>query len=377
MTPSTRPLRIAMVGLRGIPATHGGVERAVEELSAALVERGHHVTVFARRAYSDPALTTHRGVEVEHLAQINTKHLEAISHTALAVSTVLRQRRYDIVHFHATGPSLLSFIPRLTGVSTVSTVHGLDWRREKWGTFATAVLRIASHAAVRFPTETIVVSQSLQRHYASSLGAETEYVPNGVSVDAGSGVPPAGLMTDEFVLFLGRLVPEKHAHTLIKAYAKVQTALPLVIAGPETHSPAYARSLRDLAAADPRVALVGPRYGDEKTWLLKNAAAFVQPSSIEGLPISLLEAAAAARYPIVSDIPENIEPITSRSGQVLGRTFEVGDTDALAQAITSVLGDPDRAAVGAILAEEVRASYDWQHVAEQTEHVYRRAVASR
>src|ERR1700749_881498 len=128
-----RPLRIAMIGLRGVPATYGGVERAVEELTAHLAARGHDITVYARAAYSEPGRTTHRGVKIKRLPQINTKHLEAASHTALALAHALASRRFDVIHLHATGPGAMSGVPRMARVPVVVTVQGLDFRREKWG----------------------------------------------------------------------------------------------------------------------------------------------------------------------------------------------------------------------------------------------------
>ena len=372
-----RPLSIAMVGLRGIPASYGGVERAVEELSAGLVARGHRVTVFARNAYSDRSIKDHRGVEILHLPQINTKHLEAISHTAAALAVALRSGTYDVVHIHATGPALLSFVPRLFRVPTVATVQGLDWRREKWGPMASATLKLAARASAVFPSRTIVVSRELQRHYREAFGADCVYIPNGVDQSAGVAPSPVpGLEPDRFILFLGRLVPEKHVHTLIRSYRHSRTDVPLVVAGPSSHSPDYVARLEELARQDPRVRLIGPRYGGEKEWLLRNALAFVQPSSIEGLPIALLEALAAGRYPIVSKIPENLEPVTV-DGRPLGLQVPVDDEEALARAIDAAIAAPDRNAVTAVLSRHVRASYDWKSIAEATEAVYREVTAGR
>jgi glycosyltransferase involved in cell wall biosynthesis len=370
-----RPLRIAMIGGRGIPATYGGVERAVEELSAELAARGHRVTVFARRSYSDGRIARHRGVEVVHHREINTKRLEAISHTALALVIALRWRRFDIIHLHGTGPSLLSFVPRLAGVPTVATVQGLDWRREKWGPFARRVLRLGAHASAVFPTRTIVVSRTLERHFREAYGAETVYIPNGVVADGGARTPVAELQPGRFVLFLGRLVPEKHVHTLIEAYRLVDTEMPLAIAGPPSHSPEYLEQLEALAAGDQRVRLLGPRYGAEKAWLMRNAVAFVQPSSVEGLPIALLEALAAGRFPIVSEIAENLEPVTVR-GRPLGLHVPVGDSAALGQAISDVFASRDRDAVGEELRAHVLEAYDWGVIAAQTARVYRDALAA-
>jgi glycosyltransferase involved in cell wall biosynthesis len=370
-------MRIAMIGLRGIPATYGGVERAVEELSAHLVERGHDVTVYARSAYSDASVHEHRGVEVVRLPQVNTKHLEAASHSAVAIAHALAARRFDVIHLHATGPGALSLLARLTGTPTVVTIQGLDWRREKWGPAARAVLQLAASCSARFPDRTIVVSRELERYFVEHHGADPVYIPNGVHEEpAEAAPPPLDLEPDRFVLFLGRLVPEKHVHTLIAAYARVEGDVPLVIAGPDSHSPEYVDELRRLAAGDPRVRLVGPQYGASKAWLMRNALAFVQPSSIEGLPIALLEALAAARYPIVSSIPENLEPVTV-GDETLGRTVPVGDERQLATAIASSIAAPDRAAVGHRLRDHVRAAYDWDAIAAATEGTYQQAVRSR
>jgi glycosyltransferase involved in cell wall biosynthesis len=370
----TRRLRIAMIGLRGIPATYGGVERAVEELSAHLVERGHEVTVYARSAYSDANVSEHRGVEVVRLPQVNTKHLEAASHSAVALGHALVARRFDLIHLHATGPGALSPLPRLVGTPTVVTVQGLDWRREKWGPAARTVLQAAAALSARSPDRTIVVSRELKRYFAEHHGVDPVYIPNGVHEEPDEGVPPdPDLEPDRFVLFLGRLVREKHVHTLIRAYRRVEGDLPLVIAGPQSHSPEYLAELRALAAGDPRIRLLGAQYGPNKTWLMRNALAFVQPSSIEGLPIALLEALSAGRYPIVSSIPENLEPVTV-GDETLGATTRVGDEQELAHAIAGAIAAPDRAAVGRRLRDHVREAYDWGSIAAATEATYRDAL---
>jgi glycosyltransferase involved in cell wall biosynthesis len=146
-----------------------------------------------------------------------------------------------------------------------------------------------------------------------------------------------------------------------------------VIAGPGSHSPDYVEDLARLAQEDGRVRMVGPRYGEEKAWLLHNAAAFVQPSSIEGLPIALLEALAAGCYPVVSSIPENLEPVTV-DGDQLGASFPVGDEAALAQVLRGVLERTDRRATGERLSAHVRREYDWGVIAARTEAVYRGIV---
>lgn len=368
---SDRPLRVAMIGLRGIPATYGGVERAVEELAAHLAERGHDVTVYARTAYSAPDVNEFRDVSIKRLPQVNTKHLEAASHTFLAMLHALTRDRFDVIHLHATGPGALAPVARLAGVPVVVTIQGLDWRREKWGRGARKVLQLASQLAAKSPDRAIVVSRELERYYRDELGALTSYIPNGVNSEHPPEAPRMlDLQSDSYFLFLGRLVPEKHVHTLIRAYRRVASSMPLVIAGPGTHSPEYVTEITRLAEEDDRVRVLGPQYGGEKAWLLHNARVFVQPSSIEGLPIALLEALSAGCFPVVSSIPENLEPVTV-GDTPLGMSFPVGNEAALADALQAAIDHPERTQAGERLGEHVRREYDWNSIAGRTEAVYR------
>jgi glycosyltransferase involved in cell wall biosynthesis len=232
------------------------------------------------------------------------------------------------------------------------------------------VLRLASHLAAKSPDRAIVVSRELERYYRDELGAATSYVPNGVKTEGPSQTSARlGLKPDSFLLYLGRLVPEKHVHTLVRAYRRVEGSTPLVIAGPGTHSPDYVAEVKRLASNDARVRVIGPQYGEDKAWLLHNARVFVQPSSIEGLPIALLEALASGCFPIVSAIPENLEPVTV-DGNQLGISFPVGDEPALAGAMQAALEHPERSRTSDRLRRHVGREYDWSSIAGRTEAIY-------
>ncbi len=368
-----------MIGTRGMPASDGGVEMAVEALSRELVKRGHHVTVYGRRGYCDPNLRWHEGVHQLPLPQVNTKHLEAISHTALATGHALTRGNYDLVHFHATGPSLLSWLPQLKGIPTVATIQGMDWKREKWGPSARNVLRIAARIASTVPDETIVVSRVLRDLLMENYGRESHYIPNGVDLTGMTEAQPVeGLGEHPFALFLGRIVPEKQVHVLIEAFSCLPGDFQLAIAGSSSHSDEYVETVRRLAAVDKRVVLLGSRYGGEKAWLLRNATVFVQPSTIEGLPIALLEALACERFTIVSDIPENVEAVSLDDDEPYGSVFRTGDVEDLAQKLGQALL-PDSRLIRDTppVGQLVRERYDWEHLAEQTELIYKQAVAGR
>jgi glycosyltransferase involved in cell wall biosynthesis len=366
-------MRILMIGQKGVPATVGGIERHVEELGAGLVERGHEVIVFARSTYTTERVRRHRGMQVRTLRTVRTKHLDAIVQSTLASIASLAAAA-DIVHYHAVGPGLPSFLPRIASrAAVVQTIHGLDAERAKWGLGARSVLRLATWLSARVPDATIVVSRDLARHYARRYRRATRYIPNGVREPVHR--PPAeiidrlGLMGGDYLLFVGRLVPEKAPDLLLRAFRKVRSDARVVLVGGSSFTDAYVASLRDLASQDPRVVLAGEVVGPMLEELYSNAAAFVLPSSLEGLPLTLLEAASFGIPVVASDIPPHLE-ILGRDGPGR-RTFPTGDERALAATLERVLVavDEERRAAKTFAAA-VMETYRWEDVVRATESVY-------
>jgi glycosyltransferase involved in cell wall biosynthesis len=375
---SSRALRIAMIGQRGVPATFGGVERHVEEIGARLVQRGHEVTVFCRDGYADAELLVHRGMRLRHLPAMPMKHFEAISHS-VASATLALGRRFDVVHYHAVGPGLASPLTRyLSGARVVLTVHGLDGQREKWGAAASRVLGLATWLSARVPHATVVVSKDLAAHYRTTYGRETEWITNGVERaehrPAGEFLRGLGLTPGGYLLFVGRLVPEKAPDVLLRAFAQVPDPdARLVIAGGSSFTDGYEAELKQLASADPRVILPGYVYGDSLRELYSGAGAFVLPSNLEGLPLTLLEAASYALPLVVSDISPHLEVVGADGpGR---RVFPRGDAGALAATLTAVLAGLPAERGGAVASSrEILARHDWGVVTDRTEALYHRIL---
>jgi len=366
-----------MIGQKGYPPVHGGIEKHVAELVARMAPSGLEITIYSRPHYSDAdGPTTLAGVDVRRLASLPTKHFDAISHTVACTFDAVR-RGYDILHYHALGPGLLAGAPRWIGRRrTVVTVHGLDWQREKWGRVARGILRLGEHAAARLPDRTIVVSRALQAHFRDRHGAETVCIPNGITEPV---LRPPRLMTGigvraPYILFVGRLVPEKGCHLLTEAYAALPEDLrarfPLVIAGDAGFTERYVERLR--ATAGDGVTFTGFVHGELLDELYTNAALVVLPSTLEGLSIALLEGMSYGKCCLVSDIPPNQE-----AGGDCVPFFPSGDAQSLARAMADLLGDPDaRERFGAAAKARVLATYSWNRAAEATLDVYR-ALAPR
>jgi glycosyltransferase involved in cell wall biosynthesis len=372
-------MKIAMIGQRGVPATFGGVERHVEELGARLAADGHEVVIFCRRGYGDTEPERYRGMRLVHQHTVDSKHLESFVASATAtVATV--GRGYDVVHYHAVGPGLFSPIARaLSGARVVQTIHGLDGERAKWGRGASALLRFGTWLSARVPHRTIVVSKSLQDAYRDRYERESVHIVNGTPEvtqrPAAAITERWGLTRGSYVLSVGRLVPEKAPEHLLAAFADVPGDTRLVLAGGSSHTDEYVDELHSMAAADPRVIMAGYVFGAELEELYSNASAFVLPSLLEGLPLTLLEAASYGCSIVASDIPPHVE-VVGASGPG-ARLFATGDIPALTKAMTEALqAPPDEERAGAeALSARVRATYSWDRATSDTEALYAELIA--
>jgi len=364
-------MKIAMIGQKGIPALYGGIERHVEEIARRLVARGHEVTVYCRLHYT-PVGGRYHGVELVRLPSVNTKHLDTITHVALSTAHAL-SRDFDVLHFHALGPSLFAAPARALGRPTVVTVHGLDWQREKWGAFAQWALKQCEGPAVRFPDRTIVVSKTLREHFASHFGRGTVTIPNGTVLpeprDAHK-IHKYGLEARKYVLFVGRLVPEKGVHFLCEAWSRLDTDLTLAICGGAAASEDYVRSLDRFAG--PRIRMLDYVYGEALEELYSNAYLVGLPSTVEGLSLVLLEALSYGRCVLVSDIPENVE-VTHDAAP----TFRSRDVDDLTAQLRRLLAEPALVRQYESKARaHIAAHYSWDTVVDATVDVYRSVARS-
>ncbi len=361
----TRELRVAFIGGRGVISKYSGIEAYYEEVGERLALMGHQVTVYCRN-YFTPALAEHKGMRLVRLPTIRSKHLETVIHTLLSTAHAMTQR-YDVVHYHALGPALFSFLPRVLGRKTVVTVQGLDWQRKKWGRLASAVLRLGERASVHLPNGTMVVSQTLQRHYLETHGMDAFYVPNG-GVLRERREPRAilewGLEPGKYVLFLGRFSPEKGCHLLVEAFEQIESDVKLVLAGASSYCDEYTRQLRRHASQ--RIRMLDWVSGETLDELLTNAMVFVLPSDLEGLSLALLDAMGAGLCVLTSDVPENREVVDGA-----GFTFQRGSAADLADRLRFLMANPAvREAAGKLAKRRIAEKYQWQKIAAEVEKSY-------
>ena len=368
-----KKLNIVMFGHKRIPSREGGIEIVVEELATRMVERGYHVTALNRRGKHVSGgvverLNEYKGVQIITVATIDKKGLAAMT-SSLSAAWKAAWDEYDVVHIHAEGPAAMSWLPKIRHKRVIVTVHGLDWARAKWGGFATKYIKWGEKQAVKHADEIIVLSLGVQDYFEKTYGRKTVFIPNGVSR---LELRPAdeinklwGLEKDGYVLFLGRIVPEKGLRYLIEAWKDIKTDKKLVIAGGSSDTEAFMNELK--AAAGDGVIFTGFQQGRVLEELYSNAYIYTLPSDLEGMPLSLLEAMSYGNCCLVSDIPECTEVVEDKAV-----VFPKGNTEELRKTLQGLLDEPDKVQkYKCEAADFICQKYNWDDVVERTLEIYR------
>lgn len=358
-------MKITMFGHKRIPSRQGGVEVVVTELSTRMAALGHTVTCCSRGGKSEE----YRGVRLKAMPTLPGKGLAAVSSSFFsALFSAFSDA--DVVHIHGEGPAFWCWIPKLAGRRVVVTIHGLDWQREKWrGSFGKAYIHAGEKMAARFADEIIVLSRNVRLYFLTNYERDAVYIPNGVNLPQykePKEIKQFGLEKDGYLLFLGRLVPEKGVHNLIEAFRELNTDKKLVIAGDSSDTDEYVSRLKTLAAEDGRIVFTGFVHGQMLEELYSNAYLYVLPSYLEGMPLTLLEAMSYGNCCVVSDIPECRE-VTGDYAVC----FPKGDISALRECLQRLCDAP-------LLAEQYKKSaadvvlsrFRWDDAVRQTLELY-------
>ena len=365
-----------MIGSKRIPSREGGVEIVVEELSTRMVKLGHSVTVYNRSGhhvsgyeFDSEKLDSYKGVDLKYVFTIDKKGLAALTSSFFA-SLKAAFGNYDIVHYHAEGPAFMCWLPKLFGKRIVVTIHGLDHQRAKWGRLAKTYILMGEKNAVRFADEIIVLSKGVQNYFLNTYGRETRFIPNGVNPleikDCNEINLKYNLEKDGYILFLGRIVPEKGLKYLIEAFKKVKTNKRLVIAGGASDTDEFLKELKELGKDDKRIIFTGFVQGEILEELYSNAYIYVLPSDLEGMPLSLLEAMSYGNCCLVSDIDECAE-VVEDNGVLFNKSNVNSLNDKLQMLVDSI------ETVYKYKNESrkfILDKYDWEKIVRETLNLY-------
>lgn len=360
---SRRPLTIAMVGTRGVPAAYGGFETAVEEVGRRLAARGHRVVVYTRGSATRER--THLGMEVVHLPALRIKQLETLSHTALSTLHLVTRRGSDAAFvFNAANAPFLPLL-RLRGVPVGLHMDGLEWRRSKWARGGRAYYRWAEQFGVRKADALIADAPGIADYYRHQFDVPAELIRYGAPIltsSPGRELSDFGATPGRFHVIVARFEPENHVLEIIEGYHRSSAELPLLVVGSAPYSAEYTDRIERIAASDPRIRLLGGIYDqDLLDTLYADAFTYAHGHSVGGTNPSLLRAMGAGTAVIAFDVAFNRE-VLDDSGWFFTTPAEAG------RAFEEAEADPRRVAeTSAAVQKRAQESFRWEDVADDYE----------
>jgi len=361
------PLRMALVGTRGIPAAYGGFETFAEELSRRLVERGHEVTVYGRSHYVPKGLSLYQGVRLRRLPAVRHKYLDTVSHTALSVLDLLF-RRFDIVLVCNAANAFLTWIPQITGKRVVINVDGIERHRNKWNRWGRGFYRVNEFLATLFSDRVVTDAESIRRYYETHHRCESTLISYGAAAartESTQILEKFGLEPGKYFLYVSRLEPENNAHLVLRAYLESGLELPLALVGDAPYSTEYIARLREIAARG-NVIMPGAVYGAGYRELLSHCLCYLQGTEVGGTHPALIEAMGTGALVIAHETEENLEVIADT-----GLTCNFRDTDRLSDLMKQAAARPSAfTTLGAKAQQRVKQHYSWERVTRQYEDLF-------
>jgi len=367
-------LNIAMLGHKHVLSREGGIEIVVKELSARMAARGHQVICYDRSGghVSGGEIeqkTEYKGVKIVPVWTVERKGLAAMT-SSLSAAWKATHSSADVVHIHAEGSAVMSWLPKSKKKRVIVTIHGLDWQRAKWSGFASKYIKFGEKQAVKRADEIIVLSKGVQEYFKSTYNRDTIFIPNGVSKpeikEADEIKKFWGLEKDSYVLFLGRIVPEKGLRYLIEAWKGINTDKKLVIAGGSSDTQEFMDELKAMAGNN--VIFTGFQQGRVLEELYSNAYIYTLPSDLEGMPLSLLEAMSYGNCCVVSDIPECAEVVEDKAV-----VFQKSDVSELRKVFQRLLDRPEEVdGYKREAADFICQKYNWDDVVDRTLKLYQK-----
>ena len=363
---SSPHFRLAILGIRGIPAHYGGFETCVDYSSRQLVNAGISVTVFNRSQHFQSHLTSYKGVKLRYVPRPKPTFLHTIGHT-IRCAQQMRGDPFDLVHLYGVGNAFAIPLLKRGGRKLLISVDAEDWAREKWGIVGRNFLLASARFAVSQADGVIVDSQAIGTLYNQRFGANTHYIAYGAETMPAQGkewLSKFGLASGNYHLFVGRLTPEKRPHLLVDAYRSVQSEMPLVLVGDDPYHTAYIAGMK--ANADERVRFVGTVYGDGFHQLCRHCYLYLTASAIEGTSPALLQAMGQGAAVLVNGIPANQETVADA-----GFTFLAGDKADLIRQWQQLIDQPTMVQnAKAKAVQRIQQYYNWEKVAKQLMVLY-------
>lgn len=365
-------MKIAVIGIRGLPANYGGFETCAEHVSKYWVDKNNEVLIYCRKSHYTSHPKEINGRKLKYINSIPIKGVDTLAHSLFSIlNLIFKHSDYKNIHLYNSGNGIFVPLLKLFGKNVIVSVDGIEWKRQKWGTLAKLTHKIGAKLAVKYADKVITDNQEVYNVYKKELGVESTIIAYGAKFipktdPNNSYLKKHNLISKNYFIFIGRFVPEKCVHHLIQKFLLLQTDMPLVIIGDDTNDTEYKNSLFSEGNKHSNIIMPGFLYGDEYEALLSNAYLYVTASELEGTSPSLLAAMGAKVCTLVNGIDENLQTIGGS-----GTAFNKCDYNDLQKKWQEFI---DNKALTTQMAEigyqHVYENYRWESIADQYIEVF-------
>lgn len=294
---------VRILGIRGLPAAHGGFETFAEQLALHLVARGWRVVVYCQE--DGRGATTHdvwRGVERVHIHAAAPGARGTVQFDWRSIRDAAQHR--DLCLTLGYNTALFCAWLRLRGLPNVINMDGIEWSRAKWGPFAKAWLWLNERAGCRLGNHLVADHPEIATHLAARARAEKiTMIPYGaVPVDEAphDALPAYGLEAGRYLTLIARPEPENSVLEVVQGFSRARRGVQLAVLGRYDAAVPYHAAV--LAAAGPEVRFLGAIYDAPLVRALRfHSLAYVHGHQVGGTNPSLVEALGAGNAVLAHD----------------------------------------------------------------------------
>lgn len=340
----SKSIRIAICGIRGIPACYGGFETFAEELSTRLVTEGFEVVVYGRKHTISWREPTYKGVEIRLLPTIKQKYLDTPIHSILSFLDLMWRRDVDVVLVCNGANAPFLWMLRAVGLPVILNVDGIERKRGKWGSVGKFWYLLGEFCTKFFPSVVVSDADVIAKYYLENHQLSTTVIPYGFAVSRevqveeklNSDKHSDKLCAGDYILYVSRLEPENNAHIVVSAYEllpqTIKDKYPLVIVGDAPYAQEYIAKVHALASKN--VIFKGFQFGESYYDLQINARIYIQATEVGGTHPALVEALGFGNFVIANDTPENREVLADA-----GLFYEKNNAQSLSLLLSRYLSD--------------------------------------
>jgi glycosyltransferase involved in cell wall biosynthesis len=367
-------MKIAVLGIRGLPSSYSGFETFVGELTPRLASRGHEITVYCRKKLYTERPVKYKNMRMVYLPSIENKFFSTLSHSFISILHATMSP-VDIIFVVNSANGFLGVFPKLFKKKSVLNVDGMEWLRPKWNRLGKWVFKTSARAGTKLYDEIVTDADEMHRLYAKEFGINSKYIAYGANIETSKDeevLEKFNLKKNGYYLIASRLVPDNNAEVIVEGFLKSNSKKKLAIAGGANYkgnrveTEFYSR-LKSISTDKIRFLghIDNPRDIIE---LHCNAFGYIHGHQYGGINPALLKALGCGNFILANDTPFNREVLDHGK---YGALFQK-NSDRLAEMINRYESDNQAVLRYRRLARKrIEERFTWEQITDEYETFFK------